>query len=81
MREDERLRDRPLQQVRCGVCRAAVGVRKSSWEQTTIQWSHESLTGCWERSAADDARLFVGCTALRDAIGEAAVRGELTFPD
>ncbi len=71
-----------MQPVTCAQCRAQVEVRKSSWDQTSIQWHDDAMSACLERRAAlpgqgpKDAT-FVGCSALRDAIREAAVRGDL----
>lgn len=86
VRPDVRLDDAPLQPVTCGTCGGHVQARKSSWDQTSIQWSAEALAACVERRASlprpgPNGATFTGCAALRDAIREAAVRGDLTVVD
>lgn len=86
VRPDVRLDDGPMIPLGCGQCGAIVEVRKSSWDQTSIQWHRESAMRCVERraSTADDrvgAPSFMGCSALRTAIREAAVRGEVPIVD
>jgi hypothetical protein len=66
-----------MQPVRCRTCGAAVEVRRSSWEQTSIQWHADGLSACLERRASDE-QLFTGCGALRESVREAAVTGFLT---
>ncbi|MFN2538992.1 MAG: ferredoxin [Mycobacteriales bacterium] len=68
-----------MQPVRCGSCGAAVRVRKSSWDQTSIQWCSQASAACLERRASTNGP-FIGCAALRDAVREAAVSGDITFP-
>ena len=57
--------------------------RKSSWDQSTVQWTAEALARCTERSRSPEAserpnrNAFAGCAALRASIREAAVRGTL----
>lgn len=84
VRTDVRLVDAPMQPAQCHTCGACVEVRKSSWDQTSIQWNDEALRACVERRAtrsdtAENGPLFSGCTALRDTIREAAVRGDITI--
>ncbi len=72
--------------VTCRACAATVTARKSSWDQTTIQWHGDALARCRERDARTTysgvgGAVFTGCGALRDAIREAAVRGELPVVD
>ncbi|MFD7077816.1 ferredoxin [Nocardioides sp. NPDC057577] len=86
VRPDVRLDDAPMQPVTCGTCEGHVQVRKSSWDQTSIQWSEAALAACVERRASSprpgpNGATFTGCAALRDAIREAAVRGDLTVID
>ncbi|WP_306316902.1 MULTISPECIES: ferredoxin [unclassified Streptomyces] len=79
-RTDNRLHDAPMVAVSCGACGARVEARKSSWEQTSIQWDAESLRTCAERRAAlggPGPSSFTGCRALGTAIGEAAVSGRI----
>lgn len=85
VRPDIRLEDGPLTQVRCDTCDTPVLVRKSSWEQTSIQWDQDAVQRCLERPAASvrathEAR-FLGCEALRRSIADAAVRGDLPVMD
>ncbi|GAA4840029.1 ferredoxin [Saccharopolyspora rosea] len=80
MRTDERILDAPMQPVRCTGCAALVRVRKSSWEQTSIQWNAEAVAACAQREAAERARGGVhvdSCPTLRTAIATAAERGDL----
>lgn len=90
VRPDNRLADGPMTPVQCHTCAAQVEARKSSWDQTSIQWHDDALTQCAERRSADlgdrpgagpNAGTFGGCQALRDSIREAAVRGELPVQD
>ena len=70
-RQDDRLVDVPLTPVRCRRCAAEVLVRKSSWEQTSIQWTTAARAACVN---LDDDPLQT-CPALRSAIQEAALTG------
>lgn len=86
VRPDVRLADAPMQPVTCGTCGALVEARKSSWDQTSIQWNDAALAACVERRASSprpgpNGATFTGCAALRDAIREAAVRGDLDVVD
>ena len=76
-RQDERLVDGPLLPVRCRRCAAEVLVRKSSWEQTSIQWTAGARAACV--SLADDPHET--CPALRSAIQEAALTGAIKVLD
>lgn len=81
-RPDVRLADGAMEPVACGTCGARVDVRKSSWDQTSIQWHADALEACLERRATKpgsgpNGGAFAGCTALSSAIRESAVRGEL----
>ncbi|QIX28672.1 ferredoxin [Nocardioides sp. JQ2195] len=80
VRPDVRLDDSPMQPVTCTRCSARVEARKSSWEQTTIQWSAAAITACQERRenpGASDGVGFAGCSSLAESIREAAVSGSL----
>ncbi|WP_433872952.1 ferredoxin [Saccharopolyspora sp. CA-218241] len=82
VRSDARLLDVPMEPVTCRRCRARVEVRKSSWDQTSVQWHEDAARSCAERRAGargtgPNAAVFAGCSALRDSIRRAAVRGEL----
>jgi len=85
-RPDNRLEDGPMVPVSCQACGAQVEARKSSWEQTTIQWSDDAVERCLERRASTprpgpNGETFAGCEALRASLREAAVRGELPIQD
>lgn len=83
-RTDDRVLDVPMQPVRCLRCDAQVEVRKSSWQQTSIQWHEEAMATCQERVA--DSSTPTGCrvdmcNALRDSIARAAQQGNIHVPD
>lgn len=76
MRVDNRLADgAPMRPLACGRCAAQVLVRKSSWQQTSVQWNSRAVALCAEREGAGAA--FEGCGSLRDTIREAALRGTI----
>ncbi|ETB28971.1 ferredoxin [Mycobacterium avium] len=86
VREDVRLVDMPMAPVMCQDCGARVMARKSSWNQTSVQWDADASARCIERRDAE--RLaghhrgpFLGCTALRESIQAAVTRGELAIVD
>jgi hypothetical protein len=86
VREDVRLENGPMLPLSCGACGARVEVRKSSWDQTSIQWHAADVGRCVERRSTSagpgaNGAVFVGCTALREAVREAAVRGDLPVLD
>lgn len=70
-----------MQQVSCTECLAKVQVRKTAWEQTSIQWSGEALELCRERPSCPSGSLprdqFVGCETLRAALRDATARGSI----
>lgn len=75
-----------MRPVRCARCGSEVLARKSSWDQTSIQWTAEAATRCVERAVPhhDEVRpnrpnrhAFVGCDALKASVREAAATGEL----
>lgn len=79
VRPDIRLESAPMVPVTCDTCGVMVEARKSSWEQTSIQW-HSDLEGCLERRAVSPSSAgtpFRGCTALRTALSHAVQRGDL----
>lgn len=86
-RPDVRLDDGPMRAVTCATCRAEVLVRKSSWDQTSVQWTDEALASCHERrqplptNERPNRNAFPGCSALKESIREAAVRGDLDIRD
>jgi hypothetical protein len=87
VRPDNRLAEAPMTTVQCERCAAAVLVRKSSANQTSVQWNSRAVTGCIERS--DAARLtayggrglFLTCSALSASIVRAARRGDVQIVD
>lgn len=87
VRPDVRLDDAPMQPVTCAACGAEVLARKSSWDQSTVQWTAAALELCAERrtppepSPRPNRNAFPGCSALRASIREAAVRGTLEVRD
>ena len=81
-RPDVRLEDGPMAPVSCATCGTRVEVRKSSWDQTTVQWTADAVAACVERRATSptdgpNGGVFPGCVALRDSVRAAAVRGDL----
>ncbi len=80
---DVRLIETPMQSLACGECTARVLVRKSTWQQTSIQWTAEALNACRERAAfsdaEDSAEPFRGCESLNETIREAASEGTITI--
>jgi hypothetical protein len=86
IRPDNRLLDAPMQPVECQRCGAVVTVRKSSWEQTSIQWNAAAAAACEERRSArpepgPNGTWFPGCLALRDSVREAALAGTIAIAD
>lgn len=82
-RPDVRLEVAPMQPVACATCGAEVLARKSSWDQSTLQWTAAALEQCAERrtttgrSDRPNRNAFAGCASLRGSVREAAVRGDL----
>lgn len=87
VREDDRLDEMPMVPVACRNCGARVLVRKSTWNQTSVQWNADATARCPERadakkmSAPGSRGVFLACSALGDSIGEAVRRGELSIVD
>jgi hypothetical protein len=87
VRPDNRLSDSPMVPVACRRCGASVLARKSSWNQTSVQWDAEASTRCLERRDAENlaayaARgLFLACSALSDSIADAVRHGDLPVVD
>ncbi|MEE4492772.1 ferredoxin [Streptomyces sp. BE230] len=80
MRIDNRLADgAPMRPLACDRCAAQVLVRKSSWQQTSVQWNAGAVALCAERDGAGAA--FEGCGSLRDTIREATLRGTIALVD
>ncbi len=84
VRADDRLDDLPLTPVECQTCRAVVGVRKASWQQTSIQWDEQASRICRERPHVENSAAvtdFPSCAALRESISQAALSGDLVVID
>jgi len=87
VRPDNRLADSPMVPVDCRRCGACVSARKSSWNQTSVQWSAEAQASCLERrdaqhlAAHSERGLFPGCSALTDSIVDAVRAGDLPVVD
>ncbi len=71
--------------VACDRCGTEVLVHKSSYHQTSVQWSGTAAQQCeMLRDAADADRLDVeahSCPALRASIDRAVVEGRLPVPE
>jgi hypothetical protein len=87
LRADDRLADVPMTTVECSRCTAEVLARKSSGNQTSVQWDASALRRCAERREAERLtgteghRLFLACSALDGAIADAVRRGKLPLVD
>jgi hypothetical protein len=74
----------PMVPVVCRNCGAHVLVRKSTWNQTSVQWNAAATARCTERLQAEHIPghgIFLVCSALRDSIEAAVTTGELTIVD
>jgi hypothetical protein len=86
IRPDIRLADAPMVPVQCRRCGAGVSARKSTWDQTSVQWNADASARCLERRAAEKLSahgqgVFLACSALRDSINEAVYDGALPIVD
>ena len=87
VRPDNRLDDAPMAPVTCACCGAGVEVRKSSWNQTSVQWNGTALERCEERCTAEQLAgecghgLFLACSALGASIVDAVRLGVLRVVD
>ena len=84
MRTDNRLDEMPMAPVACRNCGAEVLARKSTWNQTSVQWNADATARCTERLQAERIAghgLFLVCSALRDSIEAAAMTGQLAIVD
>jgi hypothetical protein len=87
VRPDNRLAETPMAPVACGRCGAGVLARKSSWNQTSVQWNAEASARCLERRDAEnlaghaDRGLFLACSALSGSILDAVRNGNLPVVD
>ena len=70
VRPDNRLADSPMVPVACRRCGACVSARKSSWNQTSVQWTAEAQRIVWsdatpQHLAAHSERgLFLGLLSV-----------------
>lgn len=86
-RSDNRLADVPMAPVDCGRCGAKVLARKSTWDQTSVQWTTDAAAQCMERRGAEalashgSRSLFLACSALRISIANAVLHGDLPVVD
>lgn len=76
----------PMVAVACRTCGAQVLARKSSWNQTSVQWNADATARCHERAEAqkmsDHGRgVFLACAALSESILNAVRQGELAIVD
>jgi len=84
VRTDNRLADAPMVPVTCRSCGAEVLARKSSWQQTSVQWDAAALARCPQRHAAQQLSahgVFVSCSELRESIRQAVRDGVLPVVD
>ncbi|OBH03774.1 ferredoxin [Mycobacterium sp. E1747] len=86
VRQDNRLDEMPMRAVGCRRCGARVLARKSSWNQTSVQWNADATARCVEREdaariAGNDRGVFLACSALRESIEDAVAAGELPIVD
>lgn len=83
VRADNRLADAPMVPVACRACGAEVLARKSSWEQTSVQWNADAMARCPQRRNADSLAepgrpaLFLSCSDLTESIHRAVAEGRL----
>ena len=78
---DNRLDTMPMAPVTCRNCGARVLVRKSSWDQTSVQWNAEASARCSERTLDGDGAVFLACSALNASIVGAVRDGDLAVVD
>jgi hypothetical protein len=84
---DNRLDEMPMVPVVCRNCGARVLARKSTWDQTSVQWNADATARCAER--AEDGKIsahagrgvFLACSALSESITDAVRRGDLAIVD
>ncbi|MGO9926375.1 MAG: ferredoxin [Mycobacterium sp.] len=86
VREDNRLDEMPMMPVACRNCGAEVLARKSSWNQTSVQWNADATARCAERAEAQMSAhagrgVFLACSALSESIADAVRRGDLSVVD
>jgi len=87
VRTDNRLDEMPMAPVTCRSCGTRVLVRKSSWNQTSVQWNADATARCAERaeaqqiSAPGSRGVFLACSALSESILDAVRHGGLSIVD
>ena len=87
MRTDNRLDEMPMMPVDCRNCGARVLARKSTWNQTSVQWNADATARCIERteaqklSAPGGRGVFLVCSALGESIADAVRYGDLAIVD
>ena len=87
VREDNRLDEMPMMTVACRKSGARVLARKSSWNQTSVQWNADATARCAERAEAhkisvpDSRGVFLACSALSESILHAVRDGDLSIVD
>lgn len=76
-----------MKPVACRSCGAQVLARKSSRNQTSVQWNADATARCAERAEAQQISvpgsrgIFLACSALSEPILDAMRRGELSIVD
>jgi hypothetical protein len=87
VRPDNRLDEMPMMPVACRSCGARVLARKSSWNQTSVQWNANATARCAERAQAEKMAahagrgVFLMCSALNESIIAAVRHGDLEIVD
>jgi hypothetical protein len=87
VRADNRLDEMPMMPVVCRNCGARVLARKSSWNQTSVQWNADATARCAERAQAQKVSVpgsrgvFLACSALSESILDAVRHGDLAIVD
>jgi hypothetical protein len=87
MTQDNRLDEMPMMPIECRTCGARVLARKSSWNQTSVQWNADATARCAERSEAQKTSVhagrgvFLACSALSGSILDAVRHGDLSIVD
>ncbi len=87
VRTDNRLDEMPMVPVACRNCGARVLARKSSWNQTSVQWNADAMARCAERAEAQKMSahasrgVFLACSALSESILNAVRHGDLSIVD
>lgn len=83
IRVDNRLDETPMMPVVCADCGARVLARKSTWNQTSVQWNADATARCSERAEAQKLSahasrgVFLVCSALSESIIDAVRHGNL----